>query len=364
MTLGLYFTGRLLKNFLLALVVTAILFFIIDSIETFKMLAEPAATPMLVLSLFWAKLKVITFQTMPLGFLLSVVITMGTLEMRSEILAAQAGCVNPAKFVLFAALMALPVAGAMAWMQECVVPESSRLVDEIVSNRLGRYGGNWWFFYKDQNWFKGHDGNLFRVSSVDSKAGRLEGVTVYTIDPAGYISRIITADTAAPEGDGRWLFKNVEKSEFDASGGMKSWTGSESSIPLSDRITDFKVIRGRPQQFTYNELIKVIEYRKSVGIETRRYETEKFLKISNPLSVIFIAIAGATCIYIFQGGVSIVRYIIHATVLSFIYWVTYSIGASGAETGSIPAVVAAWMADGSMLLIFIGVWSYRRHRPV
>lgn len=351
MTLALYYMRMLLRNFALALAVSAALFFIIDSIESSKVLMSAQAPLATVVELFWAKFQVIVFQIVPLALLLSVVVTAGTLDLRSEIVAVQAGGLNPARFVAFTAVFSLPVVAGLFAMEEHVVPKASALVDTITTTKLKSFDRIWTYFHKERNWFRGPSGNLFRIGHVALQEKALSDVMILTVDESGIISRRIDAVSARVLGNGEWDFRDVTIREFGAGGEMKSSSYPALRLPVAERLGDFRVIKGRPQQLRYAELDDLIAFRESRGIDAKKYLFERHAKIAVPFSALFVALAGVACIFALRGGVSIVRHIVFATVICFVYWVFYSIGVSSSEAGLIPPLAAAWLPNASIVLL-------------
>lgn len=360
MTLARYYLGLLGRNFLLALGVSAALFFIIDSMESSKMLMGAQVPPGVIAALFWAKLQVMVLQITPLALLLSVVLTLGTLELRSEIVAAQAGGINPARFMGYTALLALPVVAALFYMEERVVPRASALVDEITTARLGRYTSTWTYFYKERNWFRGPSGHLFRVGRVDAARGALADLLILKVEDSGMLSRRIEARTAVIRGDGQWELGGATVMTFGPGGRATAEALEQVRLPFSETIGDFRVIKGRPQQMTLKELDDLISYRQGRGIDVRKYLFERYAKVSFPFSALFVAIAGAACLYFFRGGVSIVRYVAFATAICFVYWVVYSLGISLSEARMLHPAAAAWLPNAAMALV-AGAAALKRH---
>jgi lipopolysaccharide export LptBFGC system permease protein LptF len=129
---------------------------------------------------------------------------------------------------------------------------------------------------------------------------------------------------------------------------------------LPERIGDFRVMKGRPQQMRYSELSELIAYRQGRGIEAKRYLFERDAKISYPLSAIFVALAGAMSIFLFKGGVSIIRYVVYATGICFVYWIFYSLGASASESGLFPPLVCAWLPNAAVFTITAFLFGWKR----
>ena len=353
MTLGVYYLRILLRNFLLALGVSAALFFIMDSLESSKVLMGTQVPFGVVAALFWAKLKVIIYQIMPLALLLSVVVTIGALELKSELIAVQAGGINPARFMVFTTAFAVPVVAAMFFMEERVVPRASALIDEITTAKLGKFTSTWTYFYKDRNWFRGPSGNLFKVGRIDAKHKVLSDVTALTLEDSGTLSRRIEAATVVVRDNGIWDMRDATVMTFGRAGGMTSAFHKTIEIPFVERMDDFRVITGRPQQLTRAELSGLIDYRSARGIDVRKYVFERYAKVSFPFSALFVAIAGAACLYFLRGGVSIVRYVAFGTAICFVYWVVYSLGISSSEAQMIHPFIAAWMPNASMAAVTV-----------
>lgn len=351
MTLARYYLWLLTRNFMLALGVIAALFFIIDSMESSKMLMGAQVPFGVIAALFWAKLQVMVLQITPLALLLAVVLTLGALELKSEIVAVQAGGINPARFMGYTALLAIPVVAALFYMEERVVPEASALVDEITTAKLGKYTSTWTYFYKERNWFRGPSGHLFRVGKVDAPRGVLADLLVLKVEDSGMISRRIEARDAVIRGDGQWDLGGATVMTFGPAGRLTAETREQVRLPFSETIGDFRIIKGRPQQMTLRDLDDLISYRQGRGIDVRKYLFERYAKVSFPFSALFVAMAGATCLYFFRGGVSIVRYVAFATAICFVYWVVYSLGVSLSEARMLHPAAAAWLPNAAMALM-------------
>jgi lipopolysaccharide export system permease protein len=359
MTLASYYTRLLLRNFVLALVISSALFFIIDSLESSKVLMNARAPFSTVAELFLAKLQVMVFQITPLALLLSVVITLGVLDIRSETIAVQAGGMNLARFVLFTAVFSLPVVAGMFAMEEHVVPKASTLIDTITTTKLKSFDRIWTYFHKERNWFRGPSGSLFRAGHIDAQRGVLADLLVVDLDDTGFIGRRIDARYAVIRGDGNWDLGGARVLEFGRDGSSRILESEGLTLPFREKIADFRNLRGRPQQLRYSELSDLIAFRESRGIEAKKYLFERHAKIAVPFSALFVALAGAACIFALRGGVTIVRHIVFATAVCFVYWFFYSVGVSSSEAGLIPPLAAAWLPNASMAL-FAGVAWLRR----
>ena len=356
MTLWRYFTGMLARNFLVALGISVMLFFIIDFLEASKAIVEFNVPVMIIVQLFWAKLKLMILQITPLAVLLSVVVTVGALEIRSELLAAQAGCVNPLRFVYYTALFSIPVVLGIFYMEERVVPSASIQAEKINVDYLQRWGSTWKYFHEERLWFKGEAGRLFKFQRVDQAGKLLVEPDVFKLEPSGIIGQRIMADSAVEQGEGSWLFKRATVMDFGPEGLLASRFYPELRLSMPEKISDFKVLTGRPQQMTYSELNELIKHRIKMGIEVRKYLYEKYAKISYPFSIMLVAIVGAMSVFLFRGSATIIRYLMFATVTSFSYWIVYSFSISTSESGLFPPWFAAWMPNMALALMAVSIY--------
>jgi len=144
--------------------------------------------------------------------------------------------------------------------------------------------------------------------------------------------------------------------------GVETFYGGKTDFPHTEKFkdkelqiqetpTDFEQIEREVDGLRLKELYSYIKKIKETGVDSKSYEVKYHSKISMsfiPLVMCILAVPFATRSRR-QGGAG--RDLAVCFVVTFFYWLLYSIGLSLGTNGALPPLVAAWLPS----LLFLGL---------
>ncbi len=199
--------------------------------------------------------------------------------------------------------------------------------------------------------FKGKDNKMFYIDSVDPRSDTVLGILIYDTSTGKY-PRITTAPRGDWKGNALTLrdgmihhFKdnglldyevNFEKLKLNIERHMEQIFGEQKS----------------PQEMTLGELRDKITLFKESGIDTKKWETDMYFKMSIPVAS-FICVLVGVPLSIKTGRSGMMAGILTAFLLVILYWVMTIICTALGYKGVLPPVVAAWAQN--VLFLAIGI---------
>ena len=348
-----YVLGHFLSVLTVSLLAATALFMIVDFFEKVDDFLREDASVLQVASYFLYNLPNVIHLMMPIAILVSVLIAVGRLAQRSEIIAMRSAGVS--LFWLATPLICTGAALALLMfvLGETVVPWTNMQAYEILNldikkklekGRLSR--ANYW--YRDGNTFYG-------VDFYDSRSSTLYGVRIFEFGPHFILRRHLEADSAEWKGSViRWVMHGVV--EFTYPGGTRTRLSRFSQLPLvvPEEPQDFYNIKLDPKTLSLSRLAVYVQKLQREGAPVSEPLVDLYAKLSFPfvnLIVVLIAFPFALTsgrsgkmTWSFVGGVSV----------GFGYYIVHAFSTSLGNAELIPPLIAAWNA--TFLLGAVGVY--------
>ena len=158
-----------------------ILYLIVDFFDRLDLLLKNHATPISAVRYFVFKIPLIITQIMPPAVLAAMLLSLGMLSRRNEIIALRASGVSllQTAFPLLVLAAALSV-GTLLW-NEAVVPYCTRAY-QYVNNVEIRKRPQRGVLSQREIWYHGADG-FYNIEQIEPRSGLLLGLTIYRTDP-------------------------------------------------------------------------------------------------------------------------------------------------------------------------------------
>src|SRR5512139_2178114 len=177
-----------------------VLYLIVDFFYRLDLLLKNHATPVSAIRYFVFKIPLIVTQIMPPAVLAAMLLSLGMLSRRNEIIALRASGVSLAQTAFPLLVVAgLVSAGTLAW-NETVVPYCTRAY-QYVNNVEIRKRPQRGVLNQHGIWYHGADG-FYNIDQVDARRSALYGLTMYRIDPDFNLRSIVEVAAAHWTGSG------------------------------------------------------------------------------------------------------------------------------------------------------------------
>ncbi|MGC4113635.1 MAG: LptF/LptG family permease [Myxococcales bacterium] len=300
-----------------------------------------------ILALYANKAVTVAYELLPGAMLLASGIVLAGLRKRNEWTALRALAIGPAHVFGPLAAAAALVAGLVIGTDEFTVAPASRRADEIHLDKF-HYGGSWGAFFGEVRWFRGRR-NIYHLRQGNAETG-FQDVTLLTISEDFRLARRIDAKSMVPKGGQSWLLRD---------GTVRTLSGSASQVVhfverevlLDEDPAAFRVIKGRPEQLSWRDLVEQVELRRNVGLPTERWSMALHSKAAYPLAGVPGALLGCA-LTLRPGRRSYLTSALaegFATVIGF--WALLAVLKAAAMAGMVPPAVASW---GPFVLMSLG----------
>lgn len=292
-------------------------------------------------------------MTIPMGVLLSTVMTLNNLSLKSEITVMRAcgiGLNRIAKPIfIFAILMSV----CSFMINETIVPVMTKQSKDLALWSLGQKNipeGKQNFVFKELN-DNGGLKRLFYVGFCEDKI--LHNITVLDTAKEGTI-QVLQADEGktSPEG---WEFQKGAVYTVGDDGNVLNTTLFDSSVVKFGLDMSKELNKNVAKEMNFTKLINYIRLNALEEQERNIIHIELFDKLALPLTTIALVLIGVP-LAITPPRVRYNRGFLFSILIIFAYYLIRALSISFGETGTLPAFFAAWMPN--IVLTTIGTMLY------
>ncbi|HUI26055.1 MAG TPA: LPS export ABC transporter permease LptG [Candidatus Kryptonia bacterium] len=327
-------------------------YLIIDFFERLDGLLRNDATVALAVRYFLFKVPLMITQVTPPAVLAAVLISLGTISRRNEIVAFRALGVSLGQMAIpLLGVAALISAASLAW-DETVVPYCSRqfqYVNDVQIKKRPVRG----LLSSREIWYHGRDG-FYNIDYVDAAGRTLHGLTIYTLDSSFGPSHIIEVPTARWDGR-KWLTSSATERAFEG-GQIVTRALAANSVAIPETIDDFLEVHRTAEELSFTQLRQRIATLARKGIDTSSDWIDLHLKLAVPFASLVLTLMGIPLAGRVRRHPSVSGVIGVGLAAGFGYWVVLALANSLARGGALPAPVAAWSANGIFLLVGLALF--------
>ncbi len=331
--------GRALFGTLAAFV---LLYLCIDFFERIPRFLEHDPSASQVLTYFLLKIPLIVSQIMPAAVLAAILLGLGALARRAELMAMRACGISLWQIAtpLLVATVLLSI-GMMAW-NEFIVPPSAARSDyiETVEIKKRAYRNQ---FRQREIWYQDSSG-FTNIDFFDRETSQIQGLTRYEFDEEFRLRRVVSAGTVRWRGN-KWEASRAFEVEVDESGGVRMEDLGTTEIALDETPEDFNAVYRDAEQMSFRDLSRQIRNLSAKGIDTNDSKVELWLKISLPFASLVMAIIAVPLASRHSRQSSTAANVGIALVIGFSYWVVLALTMSLGKSEMLPPAVAAWSAN-------------------
>ena len=205
----------------------------------------------------------------------------------------------------------------------------------------------------DKVWYRSKN-LIYNLKTFDPKTQKIKGMSVYQFDDNFHLQHVLEAKEATYTERGWKLYNGAETTFINHKDFPKTAKFAEKELVIRETPDDFEQIEKEVDGLRLKELYSYIAKIKDSGIDSKTYEVKYHSKISMSLIPLVMCIL-AVPFYTRQrrqGGAG--RDLAIGFVVTFFYWLLYSIGLSLGSNGAVPPLLAAWLPS----LLFLGLAGY------
>lgn len=295
----------------------------------------------------------VVVMTIPMGVLLSTVMTLNGLSLKSEITVMRACGIGLNRIAKPIFIFAIAMSICSFIINETVVPVMTKQSKDLALWSLGQKNipeGKQNFVFKELN-DAGSIKRLFYVGYCEDK--RLHNITVLDTSNDGTI-QVLQADEGktSPEG---WEFQKGAVYTVDDNGKVLNTTLFDSSVVKFGLDLSKELNKNVAKEMNFTNLIKYIKHNSLDPKESSALRIELYDKLALPLTTIALVLIGVP-LAITPPRVRYNRGFLFSILIIFAYYLIRALSISFGEAGTLPAFLAAWMPN--IVLTTIGVMLY------
>jgi lipopolysaccharide export system permease protein len=346
-----YLIRECLSVLLLVILMFLVLYLIVDFFERLDLLLRNHAAPISAVRYFAFKIPLMVTQIMPPAVLAAVLLSLGMLSRRNEIIAFRASGVSLVQtaFPLLVLAATLSI-GTLLW-NEAVVPYCTRAYQDVnhVEIRKQPQRG---VLNQREIWYHGTDG-FYNIDEIEPRSKLLLGLIIYRTNPDFNLRSIIEVPSARWNGLA-WVTTGAIEHSITSDGQIVSRQLAPDEVVLHETLQDFLEVHREPDELSYLDLRRRIDDLSSKGIDASSYLVDLNMKLAVPFVAFVLASVAVPLAGRVQRHASLAAIVGLGLALGFGYWVLLALSNALGESGVLPAFVSAWAAS-AIFLLFAGV---------
>ncbi len=349
-----YILKQVIEMFLMGVFVFTTIIFASDTFITLiKQIAKFGIPFKVAFIIILLNLPAVIVMTIPMGVLLSTVMTLNRLSLSSEVTVMRAcgiGLNRIAKPIfIFAIVMAL----SSFFINETVVPVMTKQAKDLALWALGQKNipdGKENFVFKELN-EGGTLKRLFYVGFCERKT--LHNITVLDNSKDGTIQVLQAKEgKTSPKG---WEFEKGATYTIANDGQVLNTTLFDTSVVKFGLDLSKEMNKNLAKEMNFTRLMKYLAKSDISDKERRAYTIELFDKIALPLTTLVFVLLGVP-LAITPPRVRYNRGFLFSILIIFAYYLVRALSISFGEAGSMIPFLAAWLPN--IILTIWGTWLY------
>lgn len=337
-----YLIKNVIKHFSIITALVVGIYLVVDFFEKIDKFMEAGAPLSAALWFFLYKTPFIIAQTLPVGIMLSVLVTLGLMGRHNELIALRSSGIGI--YTLFKPMAAVGLASGILlfFLSEVVVPISMSEANSFYLKEVKKVSA---VATRENNiWIKGNR-IIAHIQHYNPLDRRVFGVTIHQFDEQFKLIRRLDASRGFFQ-DGTWVLENIMEQVIDRDTNAFNVTFSDrqaESVKLLPE--DLKRVAKKSEEMGFEELRNYISTIEAEGYDAGKYRVDLHAKAALPFVCLIMCMVGSGIAVrkSVKEGLPIV--LAYGIGLVFVYWVVFSLCLSLGYGGMLPPVVAAWLAN-------------------
>jgi lipopolysaccharide export system permease protein len=300
-------------------------------------------TPLSTLARYYVEgMPAILTQALPIALLLGALVGLSQLRKHNEVTAMQASGQSPWRLARPLLLAALLASAAQYGMNETIGPpanaEQKRIMIEEIKRQVASDRES-----RSEIRLLGAGSRFYVARFYDARTSTLRQVSVQFLERPSMRGRI-DAETAQYQG-GIWDFRNGFWRAFHDSTETTLHFGHFGDSRLDELPAEFARTNDDPFFMNMKNLLTFARRVRESGGETKKHMTNFHIRASFPLANLIMVLLGtALSLRVVRGGSLALGLGISLSV-GFAYFTFIRVGQALGYNGSLPPVLAAWLAN-------------------
>jgi LPS export ABC transporter permease LptG/LPS export ABC transporter permease LptF len=296
------------------------------------------------------------YQITPLAVLIAALVTFGSLNRNSEIIAMKATGISLYRLVVPIVFIGAMLAVSLFLFDQFYLPQANRRQEALRNIIKGKPAQT--VLRPEQNWIfgqprAGEPGRIFYYQFFDPDRNQFANLSIFEFDPSTFelSRRIFAARAVWDRPTGAWLFLN---------GWQRNIAGANVTEYREFQQTSFAEIHEDPgyfkkenlqaQEMNFGQLDRYIGDLQQSGFDTMRLRVELWHKLAYPLVAIIMAVL-AIPFALSMGRRGSLTGVAVAIAVALAYWVVDGLFGAMGNVNYLPAALAAWSSDAIFGLI-------------
>ncbi|HXL23006.1 MAG TPA: LPS export ABC transporter permease LptF [Candidatus Dormibacteraeota bacterium] len=353
--LDIYIFRRFLFFFALLMGVFVFLFEAFTFFELLDDISKHGIPFLVVVNYFRYLTPYLVYNLAPLGALMAVLVTLGTMSKNNEIVAIKASGISLYRLAvpLFAGGLAL--AATMVFLDDVYLPYANQRQDALRNQIKGRppqtYG-------QPQRWIFGENSKIYNYDLFDPTQNLFGGLSVIELDPASFLikRRIFATRAKWSETQNAWVLEAGWVRDFSDGSITKYEKFLVTAFPeLTEPPTYFHREVRQAFQMSWRELQTYIEGLQRAGFDVSTLKVQWHVKLAFPLiapvsmllAIPFAFLVGTRGAL---GGVAL------GVGIGIAYWMVARLLEAMGGVGQLPPLLAGWSPD--IIFFFLGMYFF------
>jgi LPS export ABC transporter permease LptF/LPS export ABC transporter permease LptG len=295
------------------------------------------------------------YQLAPLGALVAVLVTLGTMSKNNEIVAIKASGISLYRIAIPLLLAGLALAAVMVVLDDTYLPYANQRQDALHNQIKGRPPQT---YTHPQRWIFGENSKVYNYDLFDPKQNLFGGLNVVELDPANFQMRrrVFASRARWSESQKTWVLEGGWVREFSDGTivGFRPFTVSYLS-ELTEPPSYFNREVLPAFQLSWRDLRTYIEGLHRAGFDVSALTVQWHKKIAYPLiapvsmllAIPFAFLVGARGAL---GGVAL------GVGIGIVYWAMAALLEAMGGIGQLPPLLAGWAPD--IVFFFLGLYFF------
>jgi lipopolysaccharide export system permease protein len=319
-----------------------IVYLCVDFLQKADRLIKHHATISQVAEYFLYSMPGMITMSLPLATLIAALLSLGNLSRHNEIIAMRAGGVSLLKIItpLLAGGLLISLFGFVN--NEFIMPKYSSRANYIRFVEIEKQQQQV-MFQQQKLWLRGPDNSIANIELVSPNRTEMLGLNIYKLNPDFSVREQTIADKLLWE-NGAWRLK--QSRTYTLSGDTVTSRISDGEVfNIVDNPDNLGMIVKDSEEMNFTEMWDYVKRLKTSGYNAAQYEVDLHSKLSFPFaSFLMVLISIPFSIHKVRSGGAAKGFSV-AVMIAFVYLTLMSVGASLGNSGALPPVIAAWLAN-------------------
>ncbi|MDX9786801.1 MAG: LPS export ABC transporter permease LptG [Desulfobacterales bacterium] len=337
-----YLIREIVKYFSMIMVMVVCVYMIVDFFERVDNFME-AGAPLAATFRFLAfKIPFIIAQILPVGVLLSILITLGLMNKKNELVALRSSGIGIYTLFKPIALIGLGSGLLLFFFSEGIVPTTMAKANDIYLREVKKVSA---MATRENNiWIKGKQ-SITHITHYNPVDNAVFGVTLHQFDDQFKLIRRIDAVKGVFK-NGEWVLDTVMEQRINTKPhALEVNFHSQKTEPVDLVPEDLSQVAKKSEEMSFDELRNYIRDIEAEGYDAGNYRVDLHAKTALPFACLIMSMVGSGIAVrrAFKERLSLI--IAWGIAIIFLYWVVFSFCISLGYGGILLPVISAWLTN-------------------